>query len=148
MLSGRALRRRALFKMIIRPVDPNGYYASLGVEPWATADQIRTAFHRGARLYHPDHNPSPQAKARFQAINEAYRTLSNPTTRRAYDRSRGGAPAGRQGTDLGPVRWRRTELEAGSRAPSSRRLALCIGGGALGLALLALLFVVAVGPPG
>ena len=56
-------------------VDPNGYYASLGVEPWATADQIRTAFHRGARLYHPDHNPSPQAKARFQAINEAYRTL-------------------------------------------------------------------------
>ena len=129
-------------------VDPKGYYACLGVEPWANADQIRAAFHRGARLYHPDHNPSPQAKARFQAINEAYRTLSNPTTRRAYDRSRGGAPAGRHGTDLGPVRWRRTELDAGSRAPGSKRLAQCIGGGALGLTLLVLLFEVAVGPPG
>jgi len=133
---------------VMSTTDPKGYYACLGVEPWATADQIRAAFHRGARLYHPDHNPSPHAKARFQAINEAYRALSNPTTRRAYDRSRGGAPAGGHGTDLGPVRWRRTELEAGSRAPGSRRLALWIGGGALGLALLALLFVVAVGPPG
>ena len=129
-------------------VDPKGYYACLGVEPWATADQIRAAFHRGARLYHPDHNPSPRAKARFQAINEAYRALSNPTTRRAYDRSRGGAPAGRHGTDLGPVRWRRTELEAGSRAPGSKRLAWFIGCGVLGLALLALLFKVAVGPHG
>ena len=129
-------------------VDPKGYYACLGVEPWATADQIRAAYHRGARLYHPDHNPSPQAKARFQAINEAYRALSNPTTRRAYDRSRWGATAGRHGAGLGPVRWRRTELDASSSAPGSKKLARFIGGGALGLALLALLFVVAVGPYG
>ena len=107
--SGRLVYRAG----VMSKVDPKGYYACLGVEPWANADQIRAAFHRGARLYHPDHNPSPQAKARFQAINEAYRTLSNPTTRRAYDRSRGGAPAGGHGTDLGPVRWRRTELDAG-----------------------------------
>ena len=113
---------------VMSKVDPKGYYACLGVEPWATADQIRAAYHRGARLYHPDHNPSPRAKARFQAINEAYRTLSNPTTRRAYDRSRVGLlPAGRHGTDLGPVRWRRTELEASSRAPGSKRLAQFIG---------------------
>ena len=142
--SGRLVYRAG----VMSKVDPKGYYACLGVEPWANADQIRAAFHRGARLYHPDHNPSPQAKARFQVINEAYRTLSNPTTRRAYDRSRGGAPAGGHGTDLGPVRWRRTELDAGSRPPGSKRLALCMGGGALGLILLMLLFEVAVGPHG
>ncbi len=126
--------------------DPKGYYACLGVEPWATADQIRTAFHRCAKLYHPDHNPSPQAKARFQAINEAYRTLGNPQQRAAYDNARrAGAP---DKTDLGPVRWRRTELDAGSRALSTRKLAQVVGVGALGLALLALLFQVAVAPHG
>src|SRR5215207_10266114 len=129
-------------------VDPKGYYACLGVEPWATADQIRAAYHRGARLYHPDHNPSPQAKARFQGINEAYRTLSNPSQRAAYDSSRWGATAGGHGTDLGPIHWRRTKLDAGSSAPGSKKLALFIGCGALGLALLALLFQVAVAPRG
>src|SRR5215210_1649506 len=100
--------------------DPKGYYACLGVEPWATADQIRAAFHRCAKLYHPDHNPSPQAKAHFQAFNEACRTLSNPSQRAAYDSSwRAGAP---DRTDLGPVRWRRTELDVRSPAPSNRRL--------------------------
>jgi curved DNA-binding protein CbpA len=133
---------------VMSTTDPKGYYACLGVEPWATADQIRTAYHRCAKLYHPDHNPSPRAKARFQTINEAYRTLSNPTTRRAYDRSRWGATAGRHGTDLGPVRWRRTEPDASSSTPGSKKLALFIGCGALGLALLALLFVVAVRPHG
>src|SRR5215204_6852032 len=107
--------------------DPKGYYACLGVEPWASADHIRAAFHACAKLYHPDHNPSPQAKAHFQAINEAYRTLSNPTTRRAYDRSRWDATAERHGTDLGPVRWRRTDLDAHLLAPRIRRLAQFVG---------------------
>src|SRR3954466_12392498 len=105
--------------------DPKGYYACLGVELWATADQIRAAFPRCAKLYHPDHNPSPQAKARFQAINEAYRTLGNPQQRAAYDNARrAGVP---DKTDLGPVRWRRTELDAGSRALSIRKLAQFVG---------------------
>jgi peptidoglycan hydrolase-like protein with peptidoglycan-binding domain len=131
---------------VMSTTDPKGYYACLGVEPWATADQIRAAYHRCAKLYHPDHNPSPQAKARFQAINEAYRTLGNPQQRAAYDNARrAGAP---DKTDHGPVRWRRTELDPGSRALSTRKLAQVVGVGALGLALLALLFQVAVAPRG
>jgi curved DNA-binding protein CbpA len=126
--------------------DPKGYYACLGVEPWATADQIRTAYHRCAKLYHPDHNPSPQAKARFQAISEAYRTLGNPQQRAAYDNARRASAPDK--TDHGPVLWWRTELDPGSRALSTRKLAQVVGVGALGFALLALLFVVAVGPYG
>jgi len=126
--------------------DPKGYYACLGVEPWATADQIRAAFHRCAKLYHPDHNPSSQAKARFQAINEAYRTLGNPQQRAAYDSvRRAGAP---NKTDLGPARWRRTELDVRLLVLSSKRLAQFVGVGVLGLIFLVLLLQFAVGPGG
>src|SRR5215203_6575881 len=125
---------------------PSAPYACLGVEPWATADQIRAAYHRCAKLYHPDHNPSPQAKARFQAISEAYRTLGNPQQRAAYDNARRASAPDK--TDHGPVRWWRTELDPGSRALSTRKLAQVVGVGALGLALLALLFQVAVVPRG
>ena len=118
-------------------MDPKGYYACLGVEPWANADQIRAAYHRGARLYHPDHNPSPQAKARFQAINEAYRTLSNPTN---------GAPTtGRDGAlrraASGPTLSRSLEADRADaiRSHPVKGLAQFVGGGALGLTLLVLL---------
>src|SRR5215210_274720 len=124
--------------------DPEGYYACLGVEPWATADQIRTAYHRGARLYHPDHNPSPQAKARFQAINEAYRTLSNPSQRAAYDSSWWTDHTIRRNI----VRWKRTDLDVHSFAPRVRKLAQFVSVGAFGLTLLVLLFEVAVKPHG
>ena len=131
---------------VMSTTDPKGYYACLGVEPWATADQIRTAYHRCAKLYHPDHNPSPQAKARFQTISEAYRTLGNPQQRAAYDNARRASAPDK--TDHGPVRWWRTELDPGSRALSTRKLAQVVGVGALGFALLALLFQVAVAPRG
>jgi curved DNA-binding protein CbpA len=129
---------------VMSKVDPKGYYACLGVEPWANTDQIRAAYHRGARLYHPDHNPSPQAKARFQAINEAYRTLSNPSQRAAYDSSWWTDHNIRRNI----VRWKRTDLDVHSFAPRVRKLAQFVGVGAFGLTLLVLLFEVAVGPHG
>src|SRR5215212_5433852 len=82
------------------------YYTCLGLDPFATADQIRAAYHRGAKQCHPDLDPSPWAQARFQAINEAYQTLSNPSRRAAYDSLRWAGAVGDRKTRLVPVRWR------------------------------------------
>ena len=111
---------------VMSKVDPKGHYACLGLDPWASADQIRAAFHGCAKLYHPDLNPSPQAKARFQAINEAYRTLSNPSQRAAYDSSWWTDHTTRRNI----IRWKRTDLDVHSFAPRVRRLAQFVGVGA------------------
>ncbi|HIC89565.1 MAG TPA: molecular chaperone DnaJ [Anaerolineae bacterium] len=62
------------------------YYEVLGVSREASSDDIRRAFRRLARQYHPDVNKSPDAEARFKEINEAYEVLSDPDKRAAYDR--------------------------------------------------------------
>ena len=62
------------------------YYKILGVDKTATQDDIKKAFRKLARQYHPDLNPNdPNAKERFQAINEANEVLSNPEKRKKYD---------------------------------------------------------------
>jgi curved DNA-binding protein len=62
------------------------YYEVLGVSRDATADQIQQAFRTLARKYHPDVNHDPAAEDRFKEINEAYSVLSEPDTRKRYDR--------------------------------------------------------------
>lgn len=62
------------------------YYEVLGVSRDATADQIQQAFRTLARKYHPDVNKDPTAEDRFKDINEAYHVLSDPDTRKRYDR--------------------------------------------------------------
>jgi Ca-activated chloride channel homolog len=69
---------------MIRP----DFYAVLGIAPTASADDIRQAFRLLARQYHPDANPAnPEAAERFKIINEAYRVLSTPQLRAAYDQA-------------------------------------------------------------
>jgi|UPI00037C2267 curved DNA-binding protein len=66
--------------------DFKDYYAILGVSKTASPEEIKQAFRKLARKYHPDVNPgNKQAEARFKEINEAYEVLSDPDKRSKYD---------------------------------------------------------------
>src|ERR687891_1500124 len=65
---------------------PADHYETLGVSRDAGQDEIKRAFRRLARLYHPDANPNePEAAERFKEAQHAYEVLSDPEKRRRYD---------------------------------------------------------------
>lgn len=64
------------------------YYKIMGVGREATEKEIKTAYRRLARKYHPDLNKEESAKEQFQALGEAYEVLKDPVKRKAYDEGR------------------------------------------------------------
>ncbi len=70
------------------------YYAILGVKPESPESEIKSAYRRLARKFHPDVSKEANAESQFKAINEAYEALRDPAKRRAYDqlRTRGYRP--------------------------------------------------------
>lgn len=86
-------------------MDFKDYYATLGVAKTASEKEIKQAFRKMARKYHPDVNPGDKtAEARFKELNEANEVLSDPVKRKKYD-------------ELG-ANWRMYE-QAGGPAPGA-----------------------------
>jgi curved DNA-binding protein len=86
--SARGLRRTisALSRLLMARY--KDYYRILGVTPTASADDIKAAYRKLARTYHPDVNKAADAQDRFVEIGEAYEALGDPQKRAAYDRIR------------------------------------------------------------
>lgn len=117
-------------------MDYKDYYKTLGVDKKATADQIKAAYRKLARKYHPDVNQSdPSAEEKFKDINEAYQVLSDSEKRSKYDqfgsqwqqyRSAGGRPE-----DFNWSQWAsQSQGQAGGyRTVSQEEFSQMFGGG-------------------
>src|SRR4051794_41892329 len=85
---------------------PRARYSVLGVDRKASAEEIKKAYRKLARQYHPDRNPDDEsAEERFKEIQSAYDIVGDPDKRKQYDRGgiffgsggRGGGPGNRAG---------------------------------------------------
>lgn len=90
------------------------YYDTLGVKADATDAEIKSAYRRLARKFHPDVSKEAGAEEKFKAVNEAYEALREPSRRKAYDELRDGGYRGGDPFRGPPPNWQReTDFGAG-----------------------------------
>ncbi len=88
------------------------YYKILGVDKNIPQKDVRAAYRKRAKQFHPDLHPNdPKAKAKFQALNEAYEVISDPDKRAKYDQY------GEQWKNARRLRWWRLMMELAAEVP-------------------------------
>lgn len=78
---------RGFFFKASTPLLRKDFYETLGVSRGANQDEIKKAYFKLAKQYHPDVNKASEAKEKFASINEAYETLGDESKRKVYDQT-------------------------------------------------------------
>ena len=121
-------------------MDFKDYYTTLGISKTASDKEIKQAFRKLARKYHPDVNPGDKgAEARFKELNEANEVLSDPQKRkkydelganwRAYENVQPGANPYAGGSPFGGGQWSSSGGTGGFRTMSEEEMSEMFGGG-------------------
>jgi curved DNA-binding protein len=90
------------------------YYDTLGVKSDAPDAEIKSAYRRLARKFHPDVSKENGAEDKFKAVNEAYEALREPARRKAYDQVRAGGYRGGDEFRGAPPNWKRETNSGGA----------------------------------
>ena len=107
------------------------YYEVLGVSKSASADEIKSAFRKLAKKYHPDVSKEENAAEKFKEVQEAYSVLSDDAKRRQYDQFGHAAFSGGAGSGGAGLRLRQALCQRQQRRPPEALPALFVPDGAL-----------------
>src|SRR5690349_1187723 len=96
------------------------YYEVLGIKRGAPEDQIKQAYRKLARKFHPDLNPGDKAaEERFKELQEAYDVLSDSEDRKLYDQYGENWRAVKAGAGAPPPGWERAQRSTGGTGPGA-----------------------------
>ncbi|MBI3359924.1 MAG: J domain-containing protein [Chloroflexi bacterium] len=115
-------------------------YKILGVSPYATADELRQAYHALAKQYHPDANPPEKrawAETQMKRLNEAYTLLADPVRRANYDDAHPPPPPARPAPPIEPIDPAQIKIDLRDDPEMQRRATIFWSAIAFALALLA-----------